>query len=113
MFISLPPLQPLRKSPRRSSSASVSGLFWVKVVIGIYPHLAVGHSKRREIVMGAFISSPDPAISQRGSDATPPALATIPQPTHAAILNFDSGNQRGMQMSNAFFCSITRVGDCQ
>jgi hypothetical protein len=33
-FIALPPLQPLRKSPRRSSSASVRGSFWVKVFTG-------------------------------------------------------------------------------
>src|ERR1019366_1400454 len=34
-FIALPPLQLLRKSPRQSSSLSVSGSFWVKVLIGI------------------------------------------------------------------------------
>src|ERR1035437_7343904 len=39
-FIALPPLQPLRKSPRRSSSASVSGSFCVKVLMGKYPNLA-------------------------------------------------------------------------
>jgi hypothetical protein len=33
-FIALAPLQPLRKSPRRSSSASVSGSFWAKVFTG-------------------------------------------------------------------------------
>src|ERR1022692_55277 len=34
MFIALPPLQLLRKSPRRSSSALVSGSCWVKVFMG-------------------------------------------------------------------------------
>src|ERR1019366_3937013 len=33
-FIALPPLQPSRKSPRRSSSASVSGSGWAKVFTG-------------------------------------------------------------------------------
>jgi hypothetical protein len=33
-FIALPPLQPSRKSPRRSSSASVSGWFWVNTLMG-------------------------------------------------------------------------------
>src|ERR1019366_6532573 len=33
-FIALAPLQPLRKSPRRSSSASVSASFWAKVFTG-------------------------------------------------------------------------------
>src|ERR1019366_2299941 len=34
-FIALPPLQLLRKSPRRSSLASVSGSFWAIVLMGI------------------------------------------------------------------------------
>src|SRR6266571_4873648 len=34
-FIALPPLQPLRKSPRRSSSASVRGSVSVKALMGI------------------------------------------------------------------------------
>src|ERR1019366_6305787 len=37
VFIALPPLQPLRKAPRRSSSASVSGSFWVNVFMGNHP----------------------------------------------------------------------------
>src|ERR1019366_4435595 len=41
-FIALPPLQLLRKSPRRSSSASVRGSFWVKVLIGIAEILGDG-----------------------------------------------------------------------
>src|SRR5271157_1105279 len=41
-FIACPPLQLLRKSPRRSSSASVSGSFWVKVLIGIAEILGDG-----------------------------------------------------------------------
>src|SRR5450759_2603054 len=39
-FIALPPLQLLRKSPRRSTSASVRGSFWVKVFMGNHPHEA-------------------------------------------------------------------------
>src|ERR1019366_10025919 len=39
-FIALPPLQLLRKSPRRSSSASVRGSFWVNIFIRNHPQAA-------------------------------------------------------------------------
>src|ERR1019366_2050700 len=55
-FIALPPLQLLRKSPRRSSSASVSGSFWVKVFMGNHPHEAAFVSA--SILRGIHSSEP-------------------------------------------------------
>src|ERR1019366_4139027 len=48
-FIALPSLQPLRKSPRRSSSASVRGSFWVKVFTGTPAHHAKSLGPRQAI----------------------------------------------------------------
>src|ERR1035437_2338354 len=42
MFMALPPLQLLRNSARRSSSASVSGSFWVNVLIAFLNVLGNG-----------------------------------------------------------------------
>src|ERR1700722_16622549 len=57
-FIAFPPLQLLRKSPRRSSSASVSGSFLANVLMGMYPSLAFASAR---ILLGIHFSEP-PAL---------------------------------------------------
>src|ERR1019366_3152213 len=47
IFMASPPLHALRKSPRRSSSASVSGSCWVKLFMGKYPNLAFVSASNR------------------------------------------------------------------
>src|SRR6266567_784347 len=58
MFIARSPLTLLRKGSRRSSSASVSGSFWVNVLMGMYPSLAFASAR---ILLGIHSSEP-PAL---------------------------------------------------
>src|ERR1035438_1160427 len=67
-FIALPPLQLLRKSPRRSSLASVSGSFWVKVFMANHPHEAafVSASILRGISLPQVEDTPRPVAPHQG-----------------------------------------------